>query len=163
MTKTVIKLRGQALALGLAQVLIEPLREVAKAHGYALAEHGSQRRDIDLVAIPWTADAGDPIVLAEAIRAKTEEMIDIAFPTEHENTEYFWRGEPGAKPHGRLTWAFHLGGGPYIDLSVMPPWADPYGETSVLPEWPEGTQPKTSADFAALKPIPPMVPFVSKG
>ena len=34
--------------------------------------------------------------------------------------EYHLKGCPGMKPHGRLCWSFHLGGGPYIDLSVMP-------------------------------------------
>jgi hypothetical protein len=123
MTKTVLSFREQALCRGLAEALVEPLREVAKAHGYALGEHGSQRRDIDLIAVPWTDEAVDPIVLAEALRVEAERLAEMAFPTPFENTEFFWRGMPGAKAHGRLTWSFHLGGGPYIDLSVMPPLA----------------------------------------
>jgi len=27
---------------------------------------------------------------------------------------------PTKKPHGRLAWSFHMGAGPYVDLSVMP-------------------------------------------
>ena len=61
--------------------------------------------------------------------------------------EYAWRlssptwnvmssflGCPGLKPHGRLTWSFHVGGGPYLDLSVMPRAQD-YGKD---PHWMPG-------------------------
>ncbi len=105
-------------------VLISPLRHVSREHGYALAQHGSLSRDIDLVAVPWVSEASEPKVLAEAIRAKAEEVVGIAFDSDRTgaaNPEFFVNGMPGAKPHGRLTWTFHLGGGPYIDLSVMPP------------------------------------------
>lgn len=103
--------------------LIEPLREVARTYGYALAVHGSLRRDIDLIAVPWIADAAEPSVLAEAIRAKAEEIAGFAYHKDKEGStfpEYFDGGCPGLKPHGRLTWAFWLQGGSYIDLSVMP-------------------------------------------
>lgn len=157
MTKQALSLRDQAFCLGLAKVLIEPLREVARQHGYALAEHGSQRRDIDLIAVPWTAEAVDPIVLAEAMRAETERLIGGAFYKPDENNELCWRGKPGLKPHRRLAWSFHLGRGPYIDLSVMSPPADPWPETGVVPEYPEGEEePKSSAELAAMDPIPPM-------
>ena len=98
MTKTALPLRDQALCRGLAEVLIEPLREVARRHGYAIGEHGSQRRDIDLIAVPWTEEAGEPIMLAEAIRAEVERLVGIAFYTPAENTEFFWRAMPDAKP-----------------------------------------------------------------
>jgi hypothetical protein len=39
------------------ELLIEPLRAVARSLGYALTVHGSLVRDIDLVAVPWTSDA----------------------------------------------------------------------------------------------------------
>ncbi|HTJ56688.1 MAG TPA: hypothetical protein VL418_03875 [Devosiaceae bacterium] len=156
MAKTSLSLRDQALCLGLAKVLIEPLRAVARANGYALAEHGSQRRDIDLIAVAWTEEACDPVVLAEAIRAEAERIVGVAFYKPDENDELCWRGKPGLKPHRRLAWSFHLGGGPYIDLSVMPPLAEPWPETGVVPDWPRGQEPQTSAELAATDPITPM-------
>jgi len=102
-------------------LLIEPLREVARKNGYALAVHGSLARDIDLVAIPWTQVCAEPVCLAEDIMAKAKEINNgIAFQKPGEDTWWFVAGCPGAKSHGRLVWTFHLGGGPYIDLAVMP-------------------------------------------
>lgn len=88
--------------------LIEPLRAVARDYGYALTVHGSLERDIDLVAVPWIDSASSAADLAEAIRVKADGYLR---PNEQ------W---PRRKTHGRLCWSFHLGGGPYIDLSVMP-------------------------------------------
>ncbi len=109
----------------LAARLIVPLRETAREHGYALGVHGSLARDIDLIAVPWTGEACSQVELAEAIRRKAEEVCGFAFLHPLEDRPFFHGGMPGSKPHGRLAWAFHLGGGPYIDLSVMPPtgWA----------------------------------------
>lgn len=39
------------------RALIEGVRAIARRHNWAIAVHGSLDRDIDLVAIPWTADA----------------------------------------------------------------------------------------------------------
>lgn len=92
------------------------LCERAKELGYALTLHGSLNRDLDIVAIPWSDDAVDPKTLADAL---LEVSGGFMIPLEAED-EYHQIGCPGAKPHGRLTWAFYLGGNPYIDLSVMP-------------------------------------------
>jgi hypothetical protein len=101
--------------------LIEPLREVARQNGYALAVHGSLARDIDLIAVPWADVCAEPVALAEQIMLKAREVNEgIAFMAPHEDSMWRQAGSPGAKPHGRLVWSFHLGGGPYIDLSVMP-------------------------------------------
>jgi hypothetical protein len=102
------------------ELLIDDLRAVARELGYALGVHGSLARDIDLIAAPWTEQAVSAAELATAIQKCAEEKNGQAFPTPHEDGEYFRAGSPGAKPHGRLNWCFHLGGGPYIDLSVMP-------------------------------------------
>jgi hypothetical protein len=110
----------------LAARLVEPLREVARRYGYALGVHGSLARDIDLIAAPWAniACSTHPVTLAEAIREKAAELNGgIAFQKPGEDTWWFIAGCPGAKPHGRLQWTFHLGGGPYIDLCVLPPGA----------------------------------------
>ena len=100
--------------------LIVPLRDKAKELGYAIGVHGSLVRDIDLIACPWMKNAVPAPVLAEALRVVAEQVCGHAFMKPNESDEFFRAGCPGAKPHGRLVWSFHLGGGPYIDLSVMP-------------------------------------------
>jgi hypothetical protein len=105
--------------------LIGPIREKARGLGYAIAVHGTLKRDIDLVAVPWTRDAVPPRQLAEAIRDVARSLNDgIAHPKGVEDSGWFRAGCPTSKPHGRLGWTYHLGGGPYIDLSVMPRWPD---------------------------------------
>lgn len=107
----------------LYSLLIVGMREAARRHGYALAVHGSLSYDIDLIACPWSAHACEPRTVAEAIRKVAEAISGTALLSDRDgaaNPEYFDNGQPGAKPFGRLVWSFHLGGGPYIDLSVMP-------------------------------------------
>jgi hypothetical protein len=90
---------------------IHELRAVARSLGYALTVHGSIKRDIDLVAIPWVEEASAPEVLAEALRAETERIIGFAV--------FGCDGEfPRPKPHGRMCWTIHFNG-TYIDLSVV--------------------------------------------
>jgi len=107
---------------GVYEQLIGPLREKAKELGYALGAHGSLVRDIDLIACPWTSQAVDAVTLAKALMkvAAAHGPCGIAFFGAHETGAYFRAGCPGGKAHQRLCWTFHLGGGPYIDLSVMP-------------------------------------------
>lgn len=103
--------------------LIAPLRERARELGYAIGVHGSLKRDIDLIACPWTDEAVDAKTLAEALRVvAAEHNGGIAFMGPYEaDDEWFRNGcQPYGKPHGRMCWSFHLGGGPYLDLSVMP-------------------------------------------
>ena len=104
-------------------MLIEPLRERARALGYAIGVHGSLGYDIDLIAVPWTIDAVDPVELAEALRLRAEEICGAAINHDKcgaANPAYFDQGSPNSKPHGRRVWAFQVGAGAYIDLSVMP-------------------------------------------
>lgn len=108
-----------ALPLGYVSLLPALIR-VAKAKGYALAVHGSMRRDLDLVAVPWTEEAAPALEVAEAIiKASGGFLRERAAKEGHPEG---WPGtrDPAQKPHGRLAWSIHLGGGPYIDLSVMP-------------------------------------------
>jgi hypothetical protein len=90
------------------------MAEIARSHGYTLAVHGSVLRDFDLIAIPWTAEAATPGVLAEALR----EWLGGYF-NEHDSN-----GTAGTKPHGRRCWCIHTGAGCYIDLSIMPRLVD---------------------------------------
>lgn len=103
------------------------LAEVARAHGYALAVHGTLARDFDLIAVAWTEDAKPAPVLVEAIRARVSGVVQPdGTPAGRWNPERqdFARcvvRQPEPKPHGREAWTIHLGGGPFIDLSVIPP------------------------------------------
>jgi hypothetical protein len=92
-------------------------RAAAFPLGYAVAVHGSETRDLDLVAVPWTEAAVDAETVALAIREATEGFLT---PSTQEGQPW-----PRQKPHGRLCWSFQLGGGPYIDLSVMPRRSQP--------------------------------------
>lgn len=102
-------------------LVIEPIRKTARKCGYAVAVHGSVARDIDLTAR----------VIRMVKRLIGPGSRDIAkwhdrrgLPTEAYNrgrvSEPGKRGGTAPKPHGRRVWVLHLGGGPYIDLSVMP-------------------------------------------
>lgn len=85
--------------------------KVAKENGYALTLHGTLTRDYDFVAVPWIDGAVSPEELVETIRAACGGLI---FDNERDGPT------PKPMPHGRLAWKIHLGGGPYLDLSVMP-------------------------------------------
>lgn len=86
------------------------LAAIAREHGYALALHGSMARDMDLIAVPWTEEAGEP---EDLIAALQEYTICYLSPADK---------LPVLRPHGRKVWSLHFetGGSDYIDLSVMP-------------------------------------------
>jgi hypothetical protein len=87
------------------------IQGVARVRGYAVAIHGSMERDFDIVAIPWVKEADEPESVIEAIRIAVNGFIDP--PSDG--------GEwPREKPHGRKAWSIKLGGGAYLDVSVMP-------------------------------------------
>lgn len=96
--------------------LISALRYAAYRYGYALAVHGSLKRDIDLIACPWRDTAPDAHAVAAEIKKVTEAIIGTA-------RERKGDPNPTKMPCGRLAWSFYLtheDTGPYIDLSVMP-------------------------------------------
>lgn len=113
------RLRNVPALLPAYAELLPTLREEARRHGYALALHGSGQRDLDLVAVPWVAEASPPAQLAEALRAAVGGFIrdePDALPGD------YTRRSPEPKPHGRLAWSIHLdepSGRRYIDLSIM--------------------------------------------
>lgn len=101
--------------------LIGPLRARARELGYAIGVHGSLRRDIDLIAVPWKSGAVPARELAEALLSVVRHVNgygELSWSMVGE--EFTLDGCPGVTPHGRLGWVINLGGGPYIDLSVMP-------------------------------------------
>jgi hypothetical protein len=83
------------------------LAEIARAHGYALAVHGSMASDFDLVAIPWTSDAAEPTKVLGAI---TEQFA------------FELRGECEIREHGRLGYSLTgcHGWCGHLDISFMP-------------------------------------------
>lgn len=96
--------------------ILPKLREAARAEGYALGVHGSLRRDLDLIAVPWTDQHSDKEQLARAIHRSACGI---------ESETYQWE----KKPVGRMATCFpvcfpefhngtqlSLG---HVDLSVM--------------------------------------------
>lgn len=99
--------------------ILPAIREAAKACGYAIGLHGSMRRDLDLIAVPWRDDPAHRDVLARAIQRTACGLM---------SKRYEWE----AKPCGRVATAMpvcwteiseampmepSLG---HIDLSVSP-------------------------------------------
>jgi hypothetical protein len=105
-----------ALAAGYA-LLLATLRDVARKHGYALAVHGTMMRDLDLIAAPWTEEATDDETLARALCAAIGGKIYGAM---HDGKTDKVDYNPVQRPHGRKGWVIHIGGGPYLDVAVMP-------------------------------------------
>ncbi len=106
--------------------ILPAIREAAKKCGYAVGVHGSMRRDLDLIAVPWipTPRRGDaqilarPGTLAEAIQTAATGGIS------YEPNAIQWE----KKPHGRIAtslpvcwanWPDAKDGTGHIDLSVM--------------------------------------------
>jgi len=101
--------------------LYPTLAMAANSVGYALAIHGSLRRDLDLIAVPWTTEAVDAETCLQTIMKAGDGYLEThcgRWKTDH--FEVVDGRLPTIKPHGRLAWSIHLGGGPYIDLSIMP-------------------------------------------
>ncbi len=96
--------------------ILPRIREAAKSLGYAIAIHGTMTRDLDLLAVPWTEDAGEPLALVNAIADEVGGYIigdrtdESGYVSEH----------PTDQPHGRKSWNICWGGKVFIDLSVMP-------------------------------------------
>lgn len=73
-------------------------------------------RDLDLLAVPWTKEADDPIILVNTIANTVggyiigDRVDELGYVSDH----------PTEQPHGRLSWNICWGGKVFIDLSVMP-------------------------------------------
>jgi hypothetical protein len=91
--------------------MLPAMRLAARGCGYALAEHGTMARDIDLIAIPWTAGAAEPDLLVARLCGVVAGFVGRAHPA----------GDWTEKPHGRRAKTIiHGAFGAEIDLSVMP-------------------------------------------
>jgi len=89
------------------------MRVVARDLGYALAVHGSQARDVDLIAVPWVDEAGTAEELRDAILGALVE-IEVC-PAWSEDQVAF-----EDKPHGRRAVCIATFSAANIDLSVIP-------------------------------------------
>ena len=94
----------------LARRIIRPLRTEARLHGYALALHGSLTRDIDIIAVPWTAEAKSADTLVKGLRSTLRRLYPVTLEIGPEALP---------KPHGRLCWNFWIRPWTYIDLAVF--------------------------------------------
>lgn len=103
--------------------LLPDLRAAAWLQGYALGVHGTMKRDMDIIAVPWIDQAAGADALASALsEAAGGDLLRVDR-----------QGRPvgSAKPHGRRAYTIilprvdriypHPGGwAVFIDLSVMP-------------------------------------------
>jgi hypothetical protein len=65
--------------------ILPAIRQAAHGVGYAIGVHGSMRRDLDLIAVPWTEEHADRDALASAISV-------AACGANH--AEYGWNEKP---------------------------------------------------------------------
>lgn len=95
--------------------ILPAVREAAKFQGYAVAVHGSLKRDIDLIAVAWTDQAKEPDELVRVVQGAIGGILGNCLRL----------AEPTAKPHGRVAYTLiHPGFAGEIDLSVIPPKPD---------------------------------------
>ena len=95
------------------ETFLARVRAVARDCGYAIGVHGSEARDLDLVAVPWAVEAVSAQDLVDALCA----IVPLAVREE----PWPFVPSPEPKPWGRLGWTLH--GCPdhqYVDLSVAP-------------------------------------------
>lgn len=96
--------------------LLPRIRERGKELGYAIAIHGTMERDFDLLAVPWTEDAGSADDLVHFIAEAVGGYVIGDGVNEHGMVS----DKPTVQPHGRMSWNICWGGKAFIDLSVMP-------------------------------------------
>lgn len=108
------------------------VQKTARECGYAIGAHGSQVRDLDLIAVPWVDDALPADVLMRAVLEAVHGFLK-------QRRDGRKRDAPTLKPHGRLCWSIHLSKtdpDDYVDLSVMPTidvWADRLHPQPLIP------------------------------
>lgn len=103
--------------------LLPDLVRAARDVGYALAPHGSLARDLDLIAVPWTDEAGSAEqLIMRLLSVSGAHLRDGGHKSAAGDAWVTAPGDaPERKPHGRLAWSLHLGASNlYLDVSVMP-------------------------------------------
>lgn len=94
------------------------IREAARSLGYAIGQHGSMRRDMDLIAAPWVERHATLDMLAEAIHRAACGLAQ---------SSYRWEKKPCGRAATSMPICWPTQDGKYdrpslgcIDLSVMP-------------------------------------------
>lgn len=105
---------------------IARLRGVARDCGYAVGVHGSEERDLDLIAAPWAPEACG----ADQLVTHLCEQVGLAERAENVCTASIVSPNPEPKPWCRLAYSLDdLTNGTrlweYIDLSVAPRAGEP--------------------------------------
>lgn len=101
-----------AFIRSLLDAILPAIRTVALANGYAVAVHGSLKRDIDLIAVAWTDQAIAAPDLVQAVRGAVAGVTGRCIIL----------GELSEKPHGRVAYTLvHGGFAGEIDLSIIGP------------------------------------------
>jgi hypothetical protein len=95
---------------------VRPIRNIAKRHGYGVGFHGSFRRDLDVIAVPWSNHASPADRFADAIQLAL---------CGHKDASRRWE----QKPHGRMATTLAVAMNAFIDLSVSP-WIPSTGGAS---------------------------------
>jgi hypothetical protein len=90
----------------LYQEAFDLAKDVARENGYALAVHGSETRDLDLIAVPWVDKCCSPFSLAVAIAEKLK---------------WWLHNDVTEKPHNRIAYLIYTHDHAHIDLSVIKP------------------------------------------
>lgn len=103
--------RGTCIALFVDRC-IPPIREAVRDLGWTIAVHGSQRRDLDLIAVPWTDEAADADAVAAAVAEATKQATGWGHLANS--------GYRETKPHGRFAVTILATAEIHLDLSVMP-------------------------------------------
>jgi hypothetical protein len=92
--------------------VLPAIRTAALFKGYAVAVHGTLKRDIDLIAVAWTDQASPADDLVHTIKGAVAGVLGNCITL----------GEPTKKPHGRIAVTLiHPGHVGEIDLSIIPP------------------------------------------
>lgn len=100
------------------RILVDRIRAAARDCGYAIGTHGTQRRDLDLIAVPWVEEA----VTATELVARICERCDLRRKDDLVADDEY----PKRLPHGRLGFVLYQtirrrDDPRYIDLSVVCP------------------------------------------
>lgn len=104
-------------------VILAPMQEIAKEHGYNLIVHGSMNRDLDLVAIQWIDDYKTHLELLDAL----SEYLGVPKSRNQDGTGYYMHS---VLPGGRHNYVINLNRGGrynnhfdeqyYLDISFAP-------------------------------------------
>ena len=99
------------------ETILPKVREAARQCGYAIAVHGSMKRDLDLIAAPWMENHSDEQILCKSVHKAACGLIQESYEIGSE------------KPCGRRGIMFPVcwidypdasNGSGHIDLSIMP-------------------------------------------